>query len=345
MTPHLSPIANRAADGTFTLREDGWVQLVPLGDYPHAESGKVQVCDSQALSSMANRYRADAARMGNRWPGLLIDQDHFSYDPQKSSEAMGWVDDVQTNTDGLWGKVRWTDAGAAAVKNGRYRFISPAWLPTDCVALDKDRVRPLRLDSAALTNTPNMRGMAPISNRTDSPAGTVPAVSTRKEPQPMKDIAKTLGLPDDATPEAVSAAVAELKTSNIALKNRVTELETERGTLLAAQVESDLARFANRIAPDKRDAVKAALLKNRADTLAVLEAVPEPTAATPPAPTARAPVTDPSKAKTPGDSDTSFPALVNRLASQGMTRSKALDQAMADRPDLYEAYRKTGGKF
>jgi hypothetical protein len=72
---------------------------------------------------------------------------------------------------GLWAKIRWSDLGEEAVKGGRYRFLSPVWARKDCVDLGpdpqsgRDRVRPVRLLNAAVTNDPNLKGMRPLSNR------------------------------------------------------------------------------------------------------------------------------------------------------------------------------------
>jgi hypothetical protein len=71
---------------------------------------------------------------------------------------------------GLWAKIRWSDVGEEAVKGGRYRFLSPVWARSDCVDLGtdpangRDRVRPVRLLNAAVTNDPNLKGLRALSN-------------------------------------------------------------------------------------------------------------------------------------------------------------------------------------
>ena len=132
----------------------------------------------------------------------MIDFDHFSYDPGRSSEAAGWLQALERRADGLWGRIKWSDKGEEAVTNGRYRFVSPTWLREDCEVVSvptespsgdsprrspdgnpddsnpKQALRPLRLDSLALTNSPNLRGMArsAIAHKTTSPA---PEISGR----------------------------------------------------------------------------------------------------------------------------------------------------------------------
>ncbi len=177
----------------FKVPDDGWYQLAPLGEFPHACAGVIQVIDGESCVAMAARFAADAA-VAN-FAGLLIDFDHFSMQGGQRSEAAGWItalearcqttdDRLQTadqdgaaggrrptpETSGLWAQIRWSDVGEAAVMGGRYRFLSPVWSREDCVELGIDaaaalpRLRPIRLLNAAVTNDPNLKGMRPLSN-------------------------------------------------------------------------------------------------------------------------------------------------------------------------------------
>jgi len=58
-------------------------------------------------------------------------------------------------------KPRWSGSGLTAVTNGEYRFVSPVWFKEDCEDLGGDRMRPLKLSDAGLTNQPNLRGLVP----------------------------------------------------------------------------------------------------------------------------------------------------------------------------------------
>ncbi|MBI2928046.1 MAG: hypothetical protein HYY24_20415 [Verrucomicrobia bacterium] len=152
----VGAITNRA----FTPARDGWIQVTPLGEFPHSD-GIVQVIDAEAARRVANSFSQDARRPN--FAGLLVDFDHFSYDTGKSSQAAGWIVGLQNRGDGLWARVDWSERGEAAVKAGEFRFVSPVWRAADLQQLGNNRVRPLRLDSVALTNVPNMRGGMPIS--------------------------------------------------------------------------------------------------------------------------------------------------------------------------------------
>ena len=174
----------------FQTPADGWYQIAPLGEFGHAQAGVTQVVDAEACAAMANRFTEEAK--APNFAGLLVDFDHFSLDGEKKSEAAGWITALEARGGevisdrssviggesgngsrsgaeaqggvGLFAKIRWSDVGESAVKGGRYRFLSPVWTRADCADLGNGRVRPMRLLNAAVTNDPNLKGMAPLSN-------------------------------------------------------------------------------------------------------------------------------------------------------------------------------------
>ncbi len=148
----------------FVLAADGWVHVTPCGDFPHAGAGVVQVIDRAACDAIAadfNIRKADA-----NFPGVLVDFDHFSLDTGQSSEAAGWITELEARDTGLWARVRWSDAGLAAVQGGRFRLMSPVFPPpAQCEDLGGGKIRPRVLVSVALTNEPNIKGGRPLANR------------------------------------------------------------------------------------------------------------------------------------------------------------------------------------
>ena len=119
----------------------------------------------------------DALAANSNFTGLLVDFDHFSDDLGKSSEAAGWITAWQNRQDGppgAWWQIRWSDTGEAAVRNGRFRFLSGVFPPEGWEFIDRPlknaktiemKIRPLVLSGAGLTNKPNLKGMVPLSNR------------------------------------------------------------------------------------------------------------------------------------------------------------------------------------
>jgi phage I-like protein len=273
----LIPILNRA-DAAAPDGAPEWVMLAPVGEFPvETDDGRryVQVLDAAAFQYMVNSFRPPTT-------GLLVDYDHFSLDSKTPSEAAGWIHELQARSDGLYGRVAWTDVGSAAVINRRYAYISPTWLPTDCEQIGGNRIRPKKLANAALTNAPNLVGIKPVMNRnvpsrdiTNQKGGAMPL---------NQQLAELLGLASDAADDAIIAAVGALKDAqktaeseaaagaaaleNSKLKNRLKTLEAE---LLSAQVEKDLDEHKDVLA--NRDEAKKALLANRESALAMLKAL------------------------------------------------------------------------
>ncbi len=152
------------SDNTFVLSADGWAHITPCGEFPHAGAGVVQVIDRAACDAMAAEFCARKADAN--FPGVLVDFDHFSLDIGQSSEAAGWITELESRDTGLWARVRWSDAGLSAVQGGRFRLMSPVFPPpSQCEGLGGGRIRPRALVSVALTNEPNIKGGRPIANR------------------------------------------------------------------------------------------------------------------------------------------------------------------------------------
>jgi len=151
-------------NNTFVLAADGWAHITPCGEFPYAGAGVVQVIDRAACDAIAADFCARKA--DPNFPGVLVDFDHFSLDTEKSSEAAGWIADLESRDTGLWARVSWSDAGLAAVQGGRFRLMRPVFPPpSQCEDLGGGRIRPRALVSVALTNEPNIKGGRPLANR------------------------------------------------------------------------------------------------------------------------------------------------------------------------------------
>jgi phage I-like protein len=329
-----NPILNRESG---SLPPDNWYMVARHGEHAVAvrdAKGEqqifLQVLDGKAIDAMVNRFSAD--RTTNPTLELLVDRDHFSDDTDQPSEAYGWIAALENRAGDLWAQIRWTDLGEPAVTNRRYRFLSPVWIQTDCEALGNRRIRPLRLDKAAVTNEPNIKGMVPLKNRK------VPDEGRKESTMDSKtELLALLGLKADATDDAIVAACASHKTE---IQNRTTELETIKNRVadlekkeLETLVEADLVKYAKRIA--NRDAMKALLIANRTDALKILEATAEPVEAQ----------------KILNRADTKTPETTAAVTAQNEARQKAVDEIKVKnrcsnarawamlpnlRPDLYD---------
>lgn len=145
--------------------------------------------------------------------------------------AAGWIKKlINKGEEGTWAEVEWTDKAKAYIANREYRYVSPVFLkrPSDNMVV--------KLVNVALTNQPNIDGMVPIVNK--GPYGD----PLKKEERKMKRLFTLLGLPEDASEDAVIEAVNKLKTPTqvankavldaIGLKEGVGESEIV-GTIMA----------------------------------------------------------------------------------------------------------------
>ncbi len=271
----------------FELPADGWFHLAPSGEHIHPATGVTQVIDDAALQAICAQFEAASSLPG--FSGALIDYDHFSYDPRRPSEAAGWIVALKAETGptpqpGLWARIRWTPEGRSAVEAGRYRFLSPVWLAGDCETLDaagRKRLRPLRLDSAGLTNNPNLKDLAPLSNRNSPFENQFHSNITlnnqdKDSMKNMQNIHQALGLSPEAAEEQAVTEIVQLKNRATAAESRIRALTEENQALAALRADADLERFQNRFSPAARDKWRAALLANRQATLELLESLPVP---------------------------------------------------------------------
>lgn len=362
-------------DPEFHMPADGWCHCLTAGEYPNsmlepdpahpgtlARVRVMQVIDKPALEAMVNAFNL-AAAVPN-FTGLLVDRDHESDDPDKTTDAWGWCTALENRADGLYCRIRWTDIGEPAVRGGRFRFLSPVFSPADCEVVGNRRLRPMRLLKLGLTNDPNIRPLRPLTNSAQAAA---PAASGDDSPDTggkessmdyKAQLLALLGLPAEASDEQITAAVeSKTKTERDAaadretLQNRATaaeakasELETwKQGRLradLEIQVETDLETHKDVV--ENRDEVKAQLLVNRDGTLKVLTALRKPAAGNPPPPALRN-----NAAKAPDGLTDDAQKLRNRRADQDRvisetqkkfgcaSRAAAIERAQAEHPELF----------
>jgi phage I-like protein len=204
-----------------------WIELVPGGAIAGADGRSFvndKPADFVALSAQLRRIPA----------GWCIDFDHqlqlaTNDKVGGTAPAAGWITELQAHDDGsIWGKVEWTDLGAEAVQKKRYRGISPVF------AFHKESKRALGLISAALTNNPNLDLVA-LNSREAS-------TRTPQEKPDMDWLKTLLGLPDDASDEAIRTALNAFIAFNAAMAG-VLGIEPKAAIALnGKQLEDALAK-------------------------------------------------------------------------------------------------------
>jgi phage I-like protein len=200
-----------------------WCQLAPLGEFPgmRGEEQVTQILDRQAFDQVCAAFA----------PEILVDFEHRAENTDDTTAA-AWIQKLSIRDDGLWALLRFTDAGAEAVRGRRLRFLSPVW-PLDPSG------RPTRLQSAALTNTPNF-ALRPVLNKA---AG---LSTTPKGPKNMKELAALFGLPETASEAEILTAAKAMQESVATLQQRVDEMTKATLKDEATKVAESAGQIANK---------------------------------------------------------------------------------------------------
>jgi phage I-like protein len=181
-----------------------WIQLLPAGlELTTADGrGPYRVLDAQAVA---------AASTGRSLP---IDENHaidIKSPRGEPAPAVGRVVEVEARPDGsIWGRAEWNSTGRELMMERAYIGLSPAVLHDSALNISQ-------ILRASLTNKPNLRGMTALHMETD---------------MDLSALAKALGLADDATMEAILAAVAKLTTpaaETVALQSQLGQIGVALG--------------------------------------------------------------------------------------------------------------------
>lgn len=307
----LATITNR----DFKIAEDGWYQLVPIGEFPGVlrlgdkREEITQVLDKDALTKLVNSVQGE----------LLIDFEHFASDPNKETRAAGWIQDVELREDGIYMRPKWSGSGKTSIENGDYRFISPEFEGVE--NLGNGRVRPTKLTGAGLTNKPALKTLKALSNReTDD------TTTHQNNNMDYKALLKTLlGLSGDPTDEQIqTAASAFTQTANKDKEAKeIAELKNRAEALTKELVEADLKTFEGVI--QDREAVKAALIKDRDGTVALLKSLKPAVEVTTEA-TAREAIYNRDNAKAPTASETKAAQEADARAAKIRNRASEISK-------------------
>jgi phage I-like protein len=171
-----------------------WIELIPSGATVVGRDGRSWLNDPAAVIAAFNAGGRD----------LVIDTEHSTEiraphgDP---APAAGWITALESRSGAVVGRVAWTPAGAAAVANREYRYISPVF------TYERQTGRIVQLTSIGLTNRPNLR-LAALNHRQS------------EEDTMLKKLLTALGLAETATEEQVLNAVSTLQGDLQTARNR-----------------------------------------------------------------------------------------------------------------------------
>lgn len=178
-----------ALDGMELTDVPSEIKLLPLG-IVHSQKGDFLV-DDESFELIRKRFK-------ERKLDIVIDYEHQTLNDVQAP-AGGWIKELYKGEDAIIAKVEWTSRAAEYLKNKEYRYLSPV------VMVRKKDQKATIIHSAALTNTPAIDGMFAVVNSLD-----IDDMETEggKE-MDLKELAKTLGLPETASEEEIKNALAE----------------------------------------------------------------------------------------------------------------------------------------
>lgn len=184
-----------------------WFQTFPpYGRYPVGGTVKGAakdaefVFDEAAAKAIMEAFRASAE--DPEWPGILVDEEHFSLDHEKSSAALAWAKEIRQEADGsIWTRWDFTPKGRELWQSRTLVNRSPAFA---CTKDGKD-YRPCALMSIGMTNAPHFKGLSTLA------AARAAEVNNNEGEIHMEKIKQALGLSPGATDEEVVAACCDLR--------------------------------------------------------------------------------------------------------------------------------------
>ena len=175
---------------------------------------------------------------------IPIDYEHQTLKDMQAPAA-GWIKDIVLKSDGIYGAVDWTEKATEYLKNREYRYLSPVVLTQG-----KER-RVVALHSAALTNTPAIDAMTPVtcSDKPSESEGGADQGEADSSGKGIEALAELLQLDPSATMEDIYQAVAALLEGREALKLKadacqfeVTRMKAD-GVVLEALKEGKVLPF------------------------------------------------------------------------------------------------------
>src|SRR6266851_1770818 len=147
--------------------DDGpeWIELIPAGKFS-AVDGRGPFLNDDAESVVA----ASIAKMPQ--VGLVLDYDHstdLAAPEGRPAPAAGWLKQFKIERGAIFARIEWTDEAAAAVKEKKYRYVSPVFEHSKDGKL-------LCILRAALTNNPALINLPAIASaRTQAASPPLPS--------------------------------------------------------------------------------------------------------------------------------------------------------------------------
>ena len=183
-----------ASDGSKPV----WIQLAKPGSFKGHAAGPFALT-AQVFDQILANYQATTNRR------IPIDFNHASEQdptsgslPTEGAPAQGWIVDMKISGGNLWGLVEWGERARQYIREGGYKFFSPAIRFNS-----RDRVtgQPVgaRMSSGALTNDPFLDGLVPVAASNAPRFGVVKLAAISHPSEALPGIRRALNLSDMAS--------------------------------------------------------------------------------------------------------------------------------------------------
>ena len=207
---------------------------------------------AEDLAAMVTNFQGGVGLVANpKKPGVFEAPINYDHEHRK---AAAWITDLFTENNGteLWGHTRWTKAGAQALRDEEYKYISPEWNPRDWPWEDPEQEGVYVdnvLTAAALTNEPLFKKLQPIMASAHGPDG----VKVNNEGGDM-DLATILAKKADERTDDEKAFVLEHKAELTAEQLEAEGLTADETDEQKAAREAAEKEAANKAAADAKAA-------------------------------------------------------------------------------------------
>lgn len=214
-----------------------WIEVMPAVEKQRNGSAWYATITADDLSTLVSYLAENPDR-------IPIDYDHEGADGG-STRAAGWfTGNAEVRGSSLWAEVKWTPQAVDEIRTGAFRFLSPEWTMAKKDPKSGLLTKVKELIAATLTNRPAFRDMSAVTARelldstdldaldtlygagasrlllalraqreqdlaakTDAPSGDDPTTGDQVD---LPELAKSIGLAEDADEDAVKAKLAEL---------------------------------------------------------------------------------------------------------------------------------------
>jgi len=232
---------------------DGWYHIMPMGEFEAVATGPdgkpkrvTEVIDDLALTRIMADFTAKSA--DPEWQGYLVGKEHFSQDPDNTSEAYAWAKEIQVRNSadteererGIWARLEKTPLGEPVIGTV-YKFFSAV---NNMEHIAGKRYRPIDIDDIGLTNKPFFKTLVPAMHRDRNQEEGSHMLTKLMTLLAKHKVTLADGADEDAALEAVGTAFHRATETSTQITTVTARAETAEARVLELET-ADLGRQAD----------------------------------------------------------------------------------------------------